>query len=289
MLDESIRGYTGDIHKQITITFNPWNERHWLNARFFKNNPIVKEQYDENGELMAKTRMSEDGEIMAKTTNYKCNEWADEHDRALFERMKIQNPRRYQVAGLGHWGIVDGLIYENWREEEFDYQTIKNRTGIQEVFGLDFGFSDDPTAFIQLLVDTDKLEIYVVDEFYETHLSNKDIAHKLMKMRVHNEIIRADNNEPKSISELRDLGINRIRRARKGRDSVNHGIQYIQNYEIIIHPRCNNFITEISNYQWKEDNTGTRLSKPADDMDHLMDAMRYAMEDISRGSVYSFS
>ena len=102
MLDESIRGAippeTG-LFKQITLTFNPWNERHWIKKRFFDAEPSP--------------------DILAMTTNYMCNEWLDAADLKVFETMKQNNPRRYRVAGLGDWGIVDGLIYENWREEHF--------------------------------------------------------------------------------------------------------------------------------------------------------------------------
>lgn len=287
MLDESIRGYSEDIPKQITISLNPWNERHWINERFFKHNPVVKTQYDKNGEVMAETRLSEDGSVMAKTTNYKCNEWVDEHDRALFERMKIHNPRRYQVAGLGQWGIVDGLIYENVVERDFDHNEIMRREGVVSLFGLDFGFND-PTAFIHVLLDMDKLELYVVDEIYETGMSNRVLANKIITMGYGNEVIRADHNEPKSVAELRTLGLHRIRRARKGKDSVLNGIQFIQNFTIIVHPRCNNFMTEITNYQWDVSNEGRTLDKPMDGMDHLMDAMRYAVEDKILGDVYSF-
>ena len=102
------------------------------------------------------------------------------------------------------------------------------------------------------------------------------------------ERIKADCAEPKSIDELREAGLQRIRAARKGKDSVNNGIQYIQGYTIIIHPRCVNFITEISNYTWDEDKFGTKINRPIDDFNHLMDAMRYALEDMLVGSAFSF-
>lgn len=118
MLDESIRGnVSDDLFKQITITFNPWNDRHWLKKKFFD----VK-----------------DDNILALTTNYKCNEWLDEADLKVFETMKKNNPRRYQVAGLGNWGVVDGLVYENWKEQDFNIDDIKNKDTIS-VFGMDFG------------------------------------------------------------------------------------------------------------------------------------------------------
>ena len=86
-------------------------------------------------------------DILAKTTNYLCNEFLDESDLRLFERMKAENPRRYRVAGLGEWGISEGLIYENWEEKEFDVQEILNNIpDIESSFGLDFGYTNDPTA-----------------------------------------------------------------------------------------------------------------------------------------------
>ena len=88
MLDESIRGEVPEgLFKQITLTFNPWNEKHWMKKRFFdaEDNP----------------------DILAKTTNYQCNEWLDEADLRVFEQMKKNNPRRYKVAGLGDWGRLD--------------------------------------------------------------------------------------------------------------------------------------------------------------------------------------
>ena len=92
------------------------------------------------------------------------------------------------------------------------------------------------------------------------------------------ERITADSAEPKSIDELQGLGLRRITGAVKGKDSINNGIQFIQDFEIIIHPRCVNFLTEISNYTWDEDKFGNKINKPIDDFNHLMDAMRYAIE-----------
>lgn len=102
------------------------------------------------------------------------------------------------------------------------------------------------------------------------------------------ERIRGDSAEPKSLDELREEGLRRIRPAGKGPDSIRSGIQYIQNFRIVVHPRCVNFLTEISNYTWAKDKFGNKTGRPIDDFNHLMDAMRYAMEDIQRGPTYSF-
>ena len=91
------------------------------------------------------------------------------------------------------------------------------------------------------------------------------------------ERVTADSAEPKSIDELKGLGL-RVSPAKKGKDSILNGVQWIQDLNIIINPRCVNFITEISNYTWDKDKFGNALNKPIDDFNHLMDAMRYALE-----------
>lgn len=271
MLDESIRGAippeTG-LFKQITLTFNPWNEHHWLKARFFDR---------------------PDPQILALTTNYLCNEWLDAADLLVFETMKKNNPRRYRVAGLGDWGIVDGLIFENWEERAFSVEEIRKVPGIKSAFGLDFGYTNDPAALFCGLVDKATKTIWVFDEIYKTGMSNENIADAVKRAGYAKERIRADCAEPKSIDRLYTLGLIHIRESRKGRDSVNNGIDYLQDYHIIIHPKCVNFITEISNYTWDTDTkTGKRLNIPIDDFNHLMDAMRYAVEDILVGPTFSF-
>lgn len=261
VLDESIRGRVPDgLFKQWTITFNPWNEHHWLKKRFFDAPP--------------------DPDILAMTTNYMCNEWLDESDKRLFERMKAQNPRRYAVAGLGGWGIVDGLVYENWKEEAFDPKDpafLKEHPNIESAFGLDFGYTNDPSTLFCGLYDKDTKQLFVWDEMYEKGLSNKRIAENITQMGYSKERITADSAEPKSIDELKSLGL-RVKPAAKGKDSIQNGIQWIQDLEIVIHPRCVNFLTEISNYTWDKDKFGNKLNKPIDDFNHLMDAMRYALE-----------
>lgn len=262
MLDESIRGEVPDgLFKQITLTLNPWNDRHWIKGRFFD----VK-----------------DDDILAITTNYLCNEWLDESDLKVFEKMKANNPKRYRVAGLGEWGSVDGLIYENVEEHAFDIDKIRGKKGIESAFGLDFGYTNDPSAFFCGLIDLKESVIYVFDEFYEKGMSNKKIYEKITELGYRKERIVADGAEPKSIDELKDLGLWGIVGSKKGKDSVNNGIQFIQNFKIIVHPRCVNFLTEIYNYQWDKDKFGRSINVPAHDFSHMMDAMRYAVERFTR-------
>lgn len=268
-LDESIRGQvTGDLFKQITLTFNPWNEGHWIKKKFFDAEPS--------------------NDILAKTTNYLCNEFLDISDLRLFERMKKENPKRYKVAGLGDWGISEGLIYENWEEIEFDIQEILKIPDIESAFGLDFGYTNDPSALFAGLISKERREIYVTDELYKKALTNNKLAEEIKNMGYGKERITADSAEPKSIDELYDLGLKGISGARKGKDSINNGIQFIQGYKIIIHPRCVNFLTEISNYTWAKDKFDKPINKPIDMFNHLMDAMRYALEKFMEGETFSF-
>jgi phage terminase large subunit len=197
--------------------------------------------------------------------------------------MKKRNPRRYAVAGLGGWGIVDGLVYENWKEEAFDIDEVRSRGDIVSTFGLDFGYTNDPSTLFCGLLDLKEKRLFVFDEMYEKGLSNKKIADTIREMGYGKERITADSAEPKSIDELKSLGL-RVKGAAKGKDSIKNGIQWIQDLEIIIHPRCVNFITEISNYTWDQDKFGTKLNVPIDDFNHLMDAMRYALEKYITGS-----
>lgn len=256
-IDESIRGLLpAGYWKRVTMTFNPWSERHFAKKRFFD---------------------SDADNVLAMTTTYKDNPYLSETDIRLFDEMKIRNPRRYAVAGLGEWGITEGLIYENWREESFDTAEISRTHKVESAFGMDFGFTNDPTTLFCGLLDIPARRLYVFDELYERGLTNDMIAKRISAMGYGKVSITADGAEPKSIAELRGMGL-RVTSAAKGADSIRSGIQWIQNLEIIIHPRCANFLTEISNYTWAKDKFGKMLDAPIDDFNHLMDAMRYALE-----------
>ena len=252
-LDESIRGELPDgLFKQITLTFNPWNERHWIKRRFFDAPP--------------------------------------DPDRRLFERMKRDNPRRYRVAGLGEWGVSEGLVYEHWTEADFDITDDdfrKAHPDLKSGFGLDFGYTNDPTAAFIGFLDTEKRQIFVWDEIYKKGLSNRAIWNEIQTAGYSKDMFTGDSAEPKSIDELRGYGM-RIVGAKKGKDSVNNGIQWLQGFEIVVHPRCVNFLTEIGNYTWAKDRFGRTLNEPIDDFNHLMDAMRYGMEKYIRGDQWLY-
>lgn len=265
-LDLSIRGEVPEGYfKQITLTFNPWSASSWLKARFFD---------------------APDEDIFTKTTTWQCNEWLDDSDRAIFLKMKESNPRRYRIEGEGEWGIAEGLIYTNVVCEEFDAEEVRAISGVKSAFGLDFGFTD-PNAFICLLVDNAAMRLYVFDEWYKTAVTNKAIAEQIKSMGYGGQRIICDCAEPKSIAELRDEGI-RAEPSRKGADSVNHGIQLIQNYKIVVHPRCTEFKKEIDNYCWGKDRDGRLTDKPDHEFSHGPDAMRYGAAKILMPEVFSF-
>ena len=267
-LDMSIRGkLPKPLFKQITLTFNPWSENIWLKPRFFD--------------------VKDDPNIMAITKNYDCNEFLGEEDVAIFEEMKIKNPRRYRIEGLGEWGIAQGLVYNNWEQQDFNWHELvqkKDKYGnllYREYYGLDFGYSNDPTAFIACLVNQRDKTIHVFDELYLYQATNKQIVDTVKYKGYGRCLITADSEDPRTINELKLLGL-AMEPAIKGPNSVLHGIQKIQDFKIIVHPSCSNTVVELSNYVWQVDNkTGKTLNKPIDDFNHLADSLRYALHKVN--------
>ncbi len=245
------------LFKQTTLTFNPWSDRHWLKSRFFDH-------------------PSPDTAVF--TTTYRCNEFLDEADKAVFDRMRRQNPRRYAVAGLGEWGVTEGLIYDNWTVESFDINTLPDSWKYRRVYGLDYGYTNDPTAFIAAAVNPLDRILYIFDEFEERGMLNRDIACRLREKGYDGERIRADSAEPKSNDELRRQGITRVFPAAKGPGSLLHGIARLQEYRMVVHPSCVHTAAELAAYAWDRDAAGV-VNRPRGGDDHLMDALRYAMED----------
>lgn len=275
-VDMSIRGEVpAPLFKQHTMTFNPWSDKIWIKARFFDK-------------VSRTTGLNPEGDILAITKNYDCNEFLGDDDRQIFERMRLENPRRYSIEGLGNWGIAEGLVYENWEEREFDAEEMKrtldrfDNPKYRQLHGIDFGYTNDPTAFIALLADEQKRELYIYDEVYKTHMKNKDIFNVLDYKGFTKARICADSADPKTIDELKDLGLYRMFGAKKVKGSVKAGIQKLQDYKIYVHPRCVNTIVEFSNYVWATDkDTGKPTTDPADEYNHLMDALRYATEELN--------
>ncbi len=246
------------LYKQTTITFNPWSEGHWLKKRFFDTKA---------------------DNVAAFSTNYLINEFLDETDRLVFERMKENNPRKYEVSGLGNWGISEGLVFENWhigKPEISQNELYKWKS----FFGLDYGYTNDPTAFIAFMANPIDKEIYIYDEFYRKRMLNCDIAKAIAEKGYAKERIRADCAEPKSNDDLRRLGIGRITPSVKGRDSILNGIAAISEYRIWVDKACVNMIRELSTYVYDERRNERGQKMPKDSDNHLCDALRYAFEDV---------
>ena len=254
-VDMSIRGELPEGYfKQITLTFNPWSDRHWLKRRFF----------DEPN----------DEDKLAITTNYLCNEWLGEDDIKLFNHMQTKFPKRYKVEGLGDWGIIDGLVFDNWKIEEFDHTKIKGEL----LVGLDFGYVNDPTALICSILDEQNKKLYIFDEHCQKGMLNDAIAQMIVDKGYSKSTIIADSAEQKSIEEIKRKGIYRIKPAVKGGGSIVQGIQQLLQYDIIVHPSCEETIKELENYAWDVDKEGTGINKPIDAYNHCIDALRYSLQ-----------
>lgn len=258
------RGQVGPgLFQQTTLTFNPWSERHWLKRRFFD---------------------TPSDNVSTYTTTYLMNEFLTPADIKIFEEMKARSARKYEVAGLGHWGISEGLIYDNWETLDFSPEKLGTEDGTawqyRSFFGLDYGYTNDPTAFIAFAANPITKQLFIYDEHYEKKMLNSDIANMIRVKGYAKERIRADAAEPKSNDDLIRLGIPRIQPSVKGKDSVINGINALLEYKIFVHPRCVNTITELSNYAWKKDKDENGMNVPEDDNNHLMDALRYAFYDV---------
>lgn len=259
-LELRLRG--GSNKKKFILSFNPISANHWLKDEFFDN--------------------PKDDSFVVHTT-YKDNKFLDDAYIATLEEMKERNPSKYQVYALGEWGTSSKLVYTNWTIEDFNYATIvKENPSIVSAFGMDFGYVTDPTTLVATLVDIENRKLYIFDELYQHGLLNNEIAEHVISLGFAKEVIIADSAEQKSIAELKSYGIRRIKPARKGRDSINHGIQFISQFEIIVHPDCTHVIEELNNYGYKKDRTtGRYTDAPMDKDNHLMDALRYALEPFS--------
>lgn len=278
-VDMSIRGaIPKHLFKQITCTFNPWSETHWLNDRFFKGGAEDRNSLITKGLAIHKNT----DDVLAMTTNFRANEFLDEADLNVFRTMELENPKRFEVEGNGNWGICEGTVFYRWEIREFDVNELIKSGRFETCLGLDFGYTNDPTAFVASLVDVENKEIYIFDEHYEKGMFNEDIVKMIEYKGFAKSKITADSAEEKSIKWMKRNGLPRIRSSVKGPDSIIYGIQYLQGYKVYILPKCKNFIVEIKNYIWDTDKkTGKALNKPIDDYNHLLDAWRYSVEELA--------
>ena len=197
--------------------------------------------------------------------------YLDNEGLSLGERAEIEahreNKNWWKVYGLGELGEIENRIYTGWNIiDEIPYEARLER------YGLDFGYTNDPTAIVALYYFNGG---YILDEIlYQKGMSNKDIADILKNLP--KALVVADSAEPKSIDELRLYGLNVVP-TDKGRDSVNWGIQMVQDQRISATKRSVNLLKEYRNYLWQTDRSGKTLGTPADIWNHCMDALRYSI------------
>lgn len=243
---------------EVWIDFNPTNE-FWAHTELYEDNDseIIVLTYKDNEALSDNiVKEIEKAKEKAKTSSYWENWW--------------------KVYGLGQLGSLEGVIFNNWKQID----SIPEDARLLGC-GLDFGYTNDPTAIVAVYKWNDKR---IVDELcYQTKLINSQIASRLP-----NTTIYADSAEPKSIEEIRLSGAN-IQGATKGKDSINYGIQLMQDQDYLITARSTNLIKELRSYCWDEDKTGKKLNKPIDDYNHAIDALRYhEVMDIGKPKVFFF-
>ncbi|EGQ3642029.1 PBSX family phage terminase large subunit [Staphylococcus pseudintermedius] len=258
---ESIRGSLDEpeFFKQITVTFNPWSERHWLKPTFFDEDTRLKNVY-------------------SNTTTFRVNEWLDKVDVDRYEDLYRTNPRRARIVCDGEWGVAEGLVYDNFVVEDFDWLQIYKKTQFK-VHGIDYGFTNDPTALVSAVVDLDNKILWLYDEHYEKGMLSDDIYKMIVKKDLETAEIKSEN-DMRMIAELKNKGVKRIVPAVKGPHSIMPGIQYVQGFKIYIHPSCVHTIEEFNTYTFEQDNEGNWINKPIDKNNHALDALRYALSDL---------
>jgi phage terminase large subunit len=255
------RGGDPNTKKCITLSFNPILQINWIYQEYFKSISWADDQREFS---------SEDLSIL-KTT-YKDNQFLTPDD---IKDLESETDKYYRdVYTLGKWGVLGNVIFTNWRMEDLSKMRdqFTNRRN-----GLDFGFSSNPAALHRSHYDRMRKKIYVFGELYETELTNDILAQRLID-KIGKDAIKCDSAEPKSIKELRNYGVNAYG-ARKGKDSVQHGIQWLKQQEIILDLSCVNARNELMTYHYKEDASGNATETPVDKDNHWIDATRYAYED----------
>lgn len=244
--------------KHIFMAFNPILKTHWIYTEFF------------GGWQDDKTVYEDDKTLIVKTT-YKDNIFLTPEDRALLE--DETDPYFYNVYTLGNWGVLGNVIFKNWRIEDLSDRI----QSFDKIYcGCDFGYASDPNALIKVHLDKKHKKLYIYDEWYQAGMSDEELVRVGRKFFGTN-LVACDSAEPKSINYLGLNGINAYP-AIKGADSINRGIRFLQGYEIIVDVKCQNFKNEIEQYHWQEDKYGNAMAKPVDEKNHLLDALRYALE-----------
>lgn len=246
------------LNQEVILSFNPVSKANWCYLQFFNPNPELDE-FRKNVRIVH--------------TNYLDNKFLPKEYIDSLLMLKATNEVYYKIYCLGEFGSLDKLIYNNWQEMDFDKDNIKG----QLMIGLDFGYTNDPTALVCSILSDNR--IYVFKEWGGTGYLNDQIAEKIKEFGFAKSIIIADSAEQKSIDEIKKMGIQRIKPCSKGKGSILQGIQKVQQYELIIHPDCKNIIEELENYSWTKDkNTNEYINEPIDSWNHYLDALRYSLQ-----------
>ncbi len=232
---------------RVLLDYNPSDEFHWI--------------YEE-------VIPREDAEFFR--TTYKDNPFLPQSVVMEIERFKTADENFWKVYGLGERGTSQATIFTHWKE----INQIPNEYKLLTT-GVDFGYTNDPTAIVRVYTDGHG---FAVDELcYATRLTNSDISKVLRDNQVdRSDVVICDSAEPKSIDEIHAHGFN-THGARKGKDSVKNGIQFLHSRPLLVTARSVNLIRELRNYKWKEDKNGKQLNEPVDSFNHAIDAMRYAI------------
>lgn len=257
----SLRLRSRNPYNQVHCMFNPVSKENWVYKRWFK------EGADYN----------KDNTVILHTT-YKDNKFLPKEYIENLLDMQRSNPAYFRIYALGEFATLDKLIYTNWKVETFDYREVLRAVkDSKAIFSLDFGFTNDPTAFVCSILDEINKKIWIFDGFEQKGLLNDEIAKKIIEMGYRKEIITCDSAEPKSIEELKRNGLDRVRGATKGKDSIINGINLLQQYEIIILPSLTWIIEEFKNYTWKKGKDGEYINVPIDKYNHSLDSLRYGV------------
>lgn len=243
-------------NKQIYLMFNPVSKVNWVYNAFFVKKPKNTVIYQ---------------------TTYKDNRFLDDLTKENIEELANRNEAYYKIYALGEFATLDKLVFPKYKKQLLNKEELKQ---FPSYFGLDYGFINDPSAFMHIKIDDENRRLYIVEEYVRKGLTNDKIAEAIKALGYSKEIIRADSAEKKSNQELRNLDIPRVIDVLKGPGSVMQGIQYILQYEIIVDERCVKTIEELENYTWKKDRaTNEYINEPVDSYNHCLDAMRYAIQD----------
>ena len=266
LIDATLRSPKFKLPLQMYFSFNPISKANFVYKYF---------GFD--------TGITPPNTFILKST-YLDNPFLGENVAERYEALKQRDYRRWQIEALGDFVSLDKLVFQNYKVEEFDHTKINGTL----LCGLDYGFVNDISAFVASLLDEENKKIYVFKIWGDTNKTNDELSNIIKSMGFSKSIIIADCAEQKSIEEMKRAGILRIKPSVKGADSIIHGIQKLQQYDIIIHPSCEGIITEFENYSWQKDKqSGEYINKPIDSFNHYIDALRYSLQCVNSGKLVS--